>query len=392
MSRQRLTARFVETVKPGRARREYFDENVVGLALRVSSSGIKSWVLFYRQHGRLRRWTIGRYPTLSLADARERARAGLRDALSGEDPARSKREAREATTFADLAERYLSEHAKPRKRSWREDARLLRRDVLPRWGQVAAHEIRRGDARELVHAVALRGAPIMANRLRALLHKVYAFAIEQEIVESNPIAYVPRPGVERRRDRVLSDSEIRHLWRQLDNEPPAVAAAFRLRLITAQRGGEVLNMRWSDIDSTSTWWTIPAEHSKNGLPHRVPLTEPAREIVASLRPGVPAGAEYVLTGGRGNRQQSEAAGRLNIPNFRGHDLRRTAASVMASAGIPRLVVAKVLNHAERDVTAVYDRHSYDAEKREALETWARRLSEILAPPTRATSVVSAEQG
>lgn len=108
--------------------------------------------------------------------------------------------------------------------------------IRPQWRHRAAREIQRADVRELVQAVALRGAPIAANRLRALLHIVFAFAIEQEMVEANPVTHVPRPGVERRRDRVLSAEEIRCLWAQLDREAPPMSAAFRLRLITAQRG------------------------------------------------------------------------------------------------------------------------------------------------------------
>ena len=377
MPSQNLTARFVEWVKPGPSRLEYFDRNVGGLALRVSPAGGKSWVLLYRHHRRSRRWTIGRYPTCSLADARELARAGLRDVERGHDPAQAKRDANEAMTFAELAGRYITEHAKPRKRSWRDDDRQLRREVLPHWRHWAAREVQRRDARELVQAVALRGAPIAANRLRALLHKLFNFAIEQEIVEANPITHVARPGVEQRRDRVLSADEIRTLWAQLDNEVPAMAAAFRLRLITAQRGAEVRNMRWADVDLELNWWTIAAEQSKNALPHRVPLTAPALTVLSMLHETAAPTAVYVLAGARGKRQQSETAARLTIPDFRGHDLRRTAASMMASAGVNRVVIGKILNHAEPGVTAVYDRHSYDAEKRSALEAWARLLDGIL---------------
>ncbi len=371
-----LTARFVEAVKPGASRLEYFDSHVRGLGLRVSSSGGKSWVLLYRHQRRSRRWTIGRYPTLSLADAREQARDGLRTVEQGHDPAQAKRDRLDAPSFGALAARYLTEYARPRKRSWKEDRRLLDSEVLPHWRHRAAREIQRADARELVQAIARRGSPIAANRLRALLHKVYAFAAEQDIVDANPISHVPRPGVERRRDRVLTADEIRTFWNGLDGEIPPMAAALRLRLVTAQRSKEVHDMRWSTVDFKTGWWTIPAEHSKNGLPHRIPLTEPALDILVPL--ANTANGDLAFAGARGKRQRSEATARLGLSDFRGHDLRRTAASHMASAGVPRLVIGKVLNHAEPSVTAVYDRHSYDAEKRDALEIWARTLDTILA--------------
>ena len=374
-----LTARFVATVTPAETRREYFDRVVTGLALRVAPTGTKSWVLLYRQGRRLRRWTLGRYPMLSLADARDRARAGLRTAAAGDDPAQAKRTQRDALTVGELAERYLVEYARPRKRSWKEDRRLLTHAVLPIWRHQAARDIQRADARALVQAVATRGAPIAANRLRALLHTLFGFAVAREIVEVNPITHVPRPGIERRRDRVLTADEMRTFWSRLDDEPPPMAAALRLRLVTAQRGGEIHDMRWRDVDRATRWWTIPAARSKNGLPHRVPLTDLALDLIDGLPSFDPEG--YVLAGARGKRQRSQAIARLGLDDFRGHDLRRTAASHMASAGVPRLVIGKILNHADPSVTAVYDRHSYDTEKRAALETWATALLAIVQHPS-----------
>ena len=374
-----LTARFVATVTPAETRREYFDRAVTGLALRVAPTGTKSWVLLYRQGRRLRRWTLGRYPTLSLADARDRARAGLRTAAAGNDPAQPKRTQRNALTVGELAERYLVEYARPRKRSWKEDRRLLTHAVLPSWRHQAARDIQRADGRALVQAVATRGAPIAANRLRALLHTLFGFAVAHEIVEVNPITHVPRPGIEHRRDRVLTADEMRTFWSRLDDEPPPMAAALRLRLVTAQRGGEIHDMRWRDVDRATRWWTIPAARSKNGLPHRVPLTDLALDLIDGLPGFDPEG--YVLVGARGTRQRSQAIARLGLDDFRGHDLRRTAASHMASAGIPRLVIGKILNHADPSVTAVYDRHSYDTEKRAALETWATALLAIVQHPS-----------
>jgi len=152
-------------------------------------------------------------------------------------------------------------------------------------------------------------------------------------------------------------------------------AALALRLVTAQRGGEVLNLRWRDIDGD--WWTIPAESSKNKLPHRVFLTSTAKKILEAVRALQPDESAYVFVGVRGKRQRSGALDTLDIPDVRPHDFRRTAASMMASVGIQRLVIAKVLNHVDRGVTAIYDRHGYDPEKRVALEMWDRTMAAIL---------------
>jgi len=120
----------------------------------------------------------------------------------------------------------------------------------------------------------------------------------------------------------------------------------------------------SDVDIDAGWWTVPSTSSKNKLTHRVPLNTSAVVILKALLPdpSTKTASPYVLHGSRGKRQQSAAAATFKVPDFRGHDLRRTAASYMASGGIPRLTISKILNHVERSVTAVYDRHSYDAEK------------------------------
>ena len=160
---------------------------------------------------------------------------------------------------------------------------MLKSEVLASWRHMPVGELRRRDVRELVEAIAERGAPILANRVLALVRKMLNFAVEREWLDANPASGVRRPAPEHRRDRVLTNEEIRTLWTQLDNEAPATAAAFRLRLITAQRGGEVRNMRWADVDLQSSIWTIPGEHAKNGLPHRVPLTAPALTVLSALQ-------------------------------------------------------------------------------------------------------------
>ena len=164
---KRLTARVVETAKPlKKGERTINDPSVPGLHLRITSTGIKTWAVLYRVNGRRRRLTLGRWPTLGLADARKKAQETLRDVALGGDPARAKQERRDAEagkgSFGALADRYIEEHAKPRKRSWKEDHRKLRRDVPRSWHHRPASAITRRDVRELVDSKA-RKAPIAAN-------------------------------------------------------------------------------------------------------------------------------------------------------------------------------------------------------------------------------------
>lgn len=372
----KFNARTVGRLKPSAGRRmEYFDAATPGLALRVTEHGAKSWTVLYRHRGRLRRLTLGDATVISLATARTRARDALNEASEGTDPATEKQQEKKAETIEDLAREYIERHAKKHKRSWKEDDRILRANVLPEWKHRAIEDITRRDVRQLVEKIAER-APIMANRTTALLSKVFKFALDDELIESSPAVRISRPAPEQKRDRVLSETEIRQLWKAFDALPREMGSYFKLRLVTAQRGGEVSSMGWEDVDLDGGWWTIPSERSKNKLAHRVPLNTTALKLLQALRPATDA-AGYVLAGARGRRQQSEAAGTFGVPDFHGHDLRRTAASVMAGGGIPRLTISKILNHVESGVTAIYDRHSYDAEKVAALAWWDAKLTAIL---------------
>lgn len=376
--RAMLTEKAIEKFKVKAIPYEVADLKVPGLSLRVLSSGVRTWSLRYKVDGRPHRIALGLYADLSLADARELATEHRRSIRKdGANPARERRERREAMpdTFAALAERYIELHAKPKKRTWKGDVYMIAKLVPKRWQALPPNEITRADVRELIEAKAASGAPIQANRLRALLHKLFAFAVARDVVPFNPVTGVERPGVEKARDRVLTEDEIRTFWTMTEQLALPMRAFWRLRLVTAQRQTEIADMKWTEIDFADKTWTIPAERAKNGLSHRVPLSDLALEILGEL----PRFDEYVLAGARGNRQRYAAAAVVSIPDFKGHDLRRTAASYMASAGVPRHHIGRVLNHVETGVTAVYDRHSYDPEKRVALDTWARRLRAILEP-------------
>ena len=346
---------------------------------------------------------------MSLQLARKRARSAQASIDDGHDPAgeRQAAKAERTDTVGALAEDYLKKHARKRKRSADEDERILNADVLPAWRDKSVRDLTRRDVRALVEDVADR-APIMANRVLALVRKMLNFAVDHDWLEGNPAARVQKPAREVARERVLTDEELRRVWRVLSNPPsttdkPApgrarakgadedplcpisapLAALLKVRLLTAQRGGEVMRMRWTDLDLDSKWWTIPGTDTKNGEPHRVPLTERALELIRGQQKE-DDDREYVFVGqgaslrDRAKKAPSALARVLGI-EFRGHDLRRTAATRMAEAGIPRDHIAKVLNHVEGGprATRVYDRHTYDREKRLALETWGRALKGIL---------------
>lgn len=385
----RFTDKSIQALKPKAARFEVWEGG--GFGVRISPRGGKSWIFVYHFDSRPRRMTLGEYPALGLADARVKLAEARKLLERGTDPGerevRQKQAERTAETVAELAEAYLDKWARPRKRSAAEDERILKKDVLPAWGRRKAKDIARRDVIALLDGIVDRGSPIAANRTLAVIRRMFGWALSRDLVPATPCAAVKAPAKESRRDRVLSAEEIARLWRALDDPATPISRpirlALKLQLVTAQRKGEVINAEWSEFDLSEGVWTIPGAKAKNGMPHRVPLAPLARAVLAeipkthsgwlfpSARGEGPVGGQSVDHAMHRNRDT------LGIGEATPHDLRRTAASHMTSIGIGRLVVSKVLNHAEPGVTAVYDRHSYDFEKRAALDAWGRRLEEII---------------
>jgi integrase len=393
MTKLKMTARSIEAIRaPPSGQVDYWDADNPGFGLRVSAGGRKSWIAMYRHGNVKRRLTFGTYPALSLAEAREKAeRAHHAVQYDGTDPARAKKAAREAESFTDLARDYLERHAKRQKRSWRKDLLILEKDVLPRFGKRKAKDITRRDIIALLDDIVARGAPIQANRTLEIVRKLFNWAVGRDILGANPCYRIPKPASENRSDRVLSEDEVRAVWGALESALPLTAASFKLRLLTAQRGAEVLAMRWDQI--SNGWWTIPAEVAKNGLAHRVPLSAQVLALLDEIRP-LGRGSDWVFPGAHGNDHRvaiHKAHNRIRCRAgvaFVPHDLRRTAASHMTSMGISRLVVSKILNHVETGVTSVYDRHSYDREKRAALDAWARSVEEIVSDRRTVAKIVA----
>lgn len=385
MPKIKLTHRGIAGLQPtGKWLTDYMDESLPNFGVRAHHSGLKVFFVRYTgEDGKRRRIKVGPYPTLSLADARDQAKEIIGRIARGEDPQLEKVVDREAITFGDLAAEYLELHAKRKKRSWAEDERILNADLLPAWRRRKAGKIGRRDVGELLDGIVERGSPIMANRTKALISKIYVFGMGRDLVENNPAYGVPTPAKNRQRDRVLNEDEIRAFWRALDGVDQVMATTFKMRLLTAQRGVEVLSMRWEQIHGE--WWTIPADVAKNGLAHRVPLSAQARILIDHLR-GSTGHSVWVFASrqkkGSHLKTVTRATGRIaaaaGIDDFTAHDLRRTSASHMTSLGIPRLVVSKILNHAESGVTAIYDRYGYDSEKLGALGKWGAEVERIIS--------------
>ena len=398
--RKRLTDARIRSLRPEPTRREVWDTEP-GFGLRIAPTGRKSFIYLYRFNGKPRRLTLGVYPRTSLADAREIVAKSVKSLEQGIDPGAEKINARkalrDAESFEELAFQWVERWAKPNRKSWRAAQRELEIDAIPAWGKKKAYDIRQKDVIALVEQIMDRGSPIQANRTLGLLKQVFKFGVQRGIIDASPAVAIDKPAKETRRDRVLSESEIRAFWIGLDRAimTEGVKTALRLCLVTAQRRGEVAGMCRSEIDGD--WWIIPKERSKNGKAHRVPLSPLAKTLIKHA-----GGDDYLFPsprkkGSNGEPIPIEARALTNAitknrhlieaERFCTHDLRRTAATRMAELGVTRFDISKVLNHTDHEVTAVYDHYAYAAEKKKALLKWGRRLQEIL-DGKKASKVVS----
>ncbi len=393
---KRLTARKVEQARANPHKRlEVADGGQRGLHLVIQPSGRKSWAVRYRFKGEPRKLTLEGFP--SLATARKLAQVALDQVGEGIDPAAAKQTAkREAEIGSDLfsavAEQFIQRHARPntRPQSAQQTERYLAKNVLPRWGKRRIQEISKRDVLDLLDAVRDRGGGLSANRVLAAIRKLFNWAVERGVISVSPAAGVKPPLVERSRDRVLSDDEIRWAWLACNGIGYPFGDMAKLLLLTGQRRTEVAGMTWAEIDLEKALWSIPGERTKNGEPHEVPLSEAALAIIKAL-PRIENDKGFLLTTNARTHvtgyshvkraldeamleiARAERGAEVEIPRWTFHDLRRMAVSGMARLGIALPVIEKVVNHTSGSfagVIGVYQRHSFAGEKRHALEAWA----------------------
>lgn len=412
-----LNAKSVEAFTGGGARREIPDGGLQGLYLVVQPSGVKSWAVRYRHVGKPRKMTLGGYPELGLSEAREAARKALRIVSEGKDPATEKAE-RESDRPAHMdlmpaaLDEFVTRHVmvKNRQSYIDETKRIIEADLKPEWKQKLVKHVSKRDVIKLLDAIVDRGSPVMANRVRALLSKFFAWAMERDIVDGSPVVSIRAPAEETTRDRILTDAEIRLVWLGADKLGYPFGPMVKMLLITGQRRSEVAEAAWieMELDGNNQLWVIPPERSKNRKEHFVPLPALLLSIIEALPRIKPSNddkakpvylfttsgttpvsgfskAKTLLDAAMLEIARKEATKRgedpqaVTIEPWTFHDLRRTAASGMARLSVPVHVVEAVLNHRSgsiKGVAAVYNRYDYAEEKRNALTAWANAVAKL----------------
>lgn len=395
---------------PRGKRIEKFDAIAPGLSLRITDKGAKSWSVYYRLAGKHQRLTIGSWPMVGVAEAREQAGEIKDQAKAGVDPkmarARSAAEAQVATskTFESIAESYIKRECSKLKRGQEYEA-AIRRELVPRWGSYLVTDLRRLHLTELTDELLDANKPGAAHRAHEIAKRIFAWAVERGEVELSPFATAKPPVAKIKRDRVLKPGEIEALWSTWDAMGYPFGPLCKTLLLTAQRLREVAMMEWSEIDLDNALWVVPGQRTKNGLEMEVPISSLAMEIIGNLPRFTSGNFVFSTTGGarpvsgfskmkaridaltletrqkEAERNDGDPGAVKSLKPWRLHDLRRTARTGLAELGVPEIVAEKVLNHSPRSVLVqTYNQYPYTTEKRDALERWAQKVREIITPP------------
>jgi integrase len=394
-NKRRLTELAVRKLKSKVAPYQVWDTHQRGLAIRVQPTGGKSWKVIYSFHGRPRWLHLGDANAIGLKDARELAAEAMLAVAKGKDPAAEKRAERGAGTFAELADKYLEQHAKKHNKSWKQADALVKRYLLPRWAKLQAAAITRADMRNVMSNIE---APILANQVLAAASAIFTWGSKQEIIANNPARGVDRNPT-RSRERILSDSEIPKFWRAFDDAGLVTSSALKVLLLCGQRPGEISRMRHEHV--VDGWWQLPGEPvpalgwpgTKNGKSHRIWLADPVRALIeeASDR-----STGFVFSNARGtavtdlDAAMRELCAKLKLERATPHDLRRTFSSKVTGLTFGRDAMNRVTNHREGGIADVYDRHRYEAENKKIMETVAAHIMTLVEGKPAESNVVAME--
>jgi integrase len=381
--RKQLTAKFIENLQPRIDRRyEARDLLLPGFGVRVSVNGGKTWFAVARVNGRQVRHTIGNYPTVTLGEAREAARLILKDIQLGlYAPAKASPEVA-PPTLAQMISLFIEIYAKPKNRGWEAVQSTFRK--FSSLNDMPIGHITRADVVKVLDGIAANGTPIAANRAMSAIKKLFAWSLDRGAISVHPLVGLRKPGIERSRDRVLTNEELKSFWSATEELGFPFGPAFQLMALTGQRRGEVAAMQWPQICLKEATWTIPASIAKNGRAHQVPLSTTALEVIQRLPRFVGSDLVFTTTGVSPISGFGRAKDRVDFimqsDEWRLHDLRRTAASGMARLGAAPHVIEKVLNYVSGQISgvaAVNNRHGYQAEKAAALDVWAKEIQTLV---------------
>jgi integrase len=384
----KLTKAGIDCLRPRPADAVYWDSTLPGFGVKVTPKGRKVFIAMYRTQGgksRLRKYTIGPYGRITLHHARTAAQRIFAARLDGRDPAAEKLELRRRQVvdrIDDLVEAFIADHVS-KLRSGGELSRLLRRELILRWGARSVHDIKRRDISDLVFEAAVERGDHSAHKLLKTVKRFFSWCVGRAVLETSPGIGVKSPLKAASRDRVLTDEELARILRGARQIGGPYGAIIEFLILTGQRREEVARMTWDEVHLERRIWQLPARRTKNGKDHVVHLSPEALSILGRLKQHE---AFVFCVGKRPFQDFSRHKRKLDlicgVSNWRLHDLRRTCVSGMAALGIAPHVADKILNHQSgtiSGVAAVYQRHEFFAERKAALMLWGSHVGSILMP-------------
>jgi integrase len=387
-----LNVPFVEAAKPAPGkRREIPDDLRRGLYLVIQSSGAKSWAARYRFAGKPAKLTLGQFPKLGLADAREAARVALLAVAEGRNPAADKANAAKVieaakaeadansvgVVWAEFCERYINKNMRPNSAA---QFKMHAKHFLPVWKDRPIQEIKKRDCIKIIDAAGLRG-DCAANTCHMVIKSFFTWATSRDVIGISPMVGLVPPNKRPERERVLTDDELATIWNAAADLGTPFGGLFQMLMLTGQRRGEVAGMLYSEIDFDKRIWTIPGDRSKNYKANAVYLSDLALRII-NERPRFD-GCDFVFTSAGKTPSANFSAAKAdldklaNIAEWRTHDLRRTFSTGVAALGFAIHVVEKCLNHSSGKISGVakiYNRHDYADECKAAWTAWASHVA------------------
>jgi integrase len=387
MPRMRLTKSAIDALPTAKSDVVYWDVSYPGFGVKVTPKGRKVFIVLYRAGGagsKLRKYTIGPHGRVTLHQARVAAQKVFAARLEGRDLAAEKREARRrvvADRVEDLLETFITQRLS-QNRSAGEISRLLRREVGKPWAGRSIHGISKRDVVEVISAIEQRGAPAAANKTLKSLKTFLRWCVNRAVLDQSPAEGVPLPAKEVARDRVLNDQELAKVILAARQMNGPYGSILEFLALTGQRREEVARMKWDELDLAQRLWTLPKSRTKNAKEHLVHLSEQSMAVLKRADKKGPfvfsmLGSKPFQEFSRGKRRLDQLTG---ATDWRLHDLRRTCVSGMARLGTAPHVADKILNHQTggiSGVAAVYQRHEFLSERRQALDLWGAHVGAIL---------------
>ncbi|HAT8371162.1 TPA: tyrosine-type recombinase/integrase [Legionella pneumophila] len=366
-----------------------------GLGIRVMPSGNKSWFYRFSMNGKRQKMTLGKYPAISLKQAREYLAKAQSLKEQGINPIENTKleKLKEDNTFSKLIQSWYENYAVKNRKQPRPIKYQIDSEIIPLLGDTVLDKLQTKDITIALDKIVQRGAPIHANRILSTIKQVLNYAVSRGYIQYNPATNIRSRdigGIEKPRERVLSPEEIRIIWKFLESDKSQMSESARLAIkviiLTGVRTGEIRLAQWHQFDFEQSLWTIPPEHSKGGITVKIHLSELTKKLLLQFKEQ--STSPFVIPGITIDVPMSKDAlpraikriqNRVGIPEWTAHDLRRTFATQLGeSLNIDPVVIEKCLGHKMPRIMATYNKNEMLPQRKEALDAWASHIERLIS--------------